>query len=310
MKLPLDAGQALTPIPIQPRRFYDGGLDAVGTAPEVPPDPAHDPRITLLRLTEDGLEQFAMERRIAYDDREIGQILVPRSTVTFRTDLTSVPALFTWLVPKTGAHLPAALIHDGLVCDPADPTYVADQVVPRFHADRVLRDAMADSGVGLVRRWLVWSAVTTLTMIQADREQNGWDTATRWRYRLAALLTLAVIIGCGVLATADLLGAPLGWARLPWMRTGSAVGDLAGGIAGAIVVPLLLALTWGRFARAGAVVGLALALLLHVTVALLVLSGVYRLAERAVRKAPLVVAGLSAVVVAVAVVVLLLALGS
>ena len=37
------------------------------------------------------------------------------------TDLTSVPWLFTWLVPKTGAHLPAALLHDGLVGDHDDP---------------------------------------------------------------------------------------------------------------------------------------------------------------------------------------------
>ena len=43
-----------------------------------------------------------MERRIAYRDRQLGELLVPRATATFRTDLTSVPALFTWLVPKTG----------------------------------------------------------------------------------------------------------------------------------------------------------------------------------------------------------------
>ncbi len=39
-----------------------------------------------------------------------------------------------------------------------------------------------------------------------------------------------------------------------------------------MVVPLLLALTWGRFRAAGAVLGTGLALLLHVTVAVGALS--------------------------------------
>ncbi len=68
-----------------------------------------------------------MQRRIAYRDRHLGELLVPRVTRTFRTDLTSVPALFTWLVPKTGLHLPATLLHDGLIHPPDDVTYVSTE---------------------------------------------------------------------------------------------------------------------------------------------------------------------------------------
>src|SRR4051812_49734978 len=98
-------------------RFHDGGLPPGGPHADRPP------RIELERLDEHGVETFALGRRLGYADRHLGELLVPADLATFRTDLTSVPALFTWLVPKTGAHLPAALLHDGLVCDPADPTY-------------------------------------------------------------------------------------------------------------------------------------------------------------------------------------------
>ena len=69
----------------QPRRFYDGGVLPVGDRIGLPPDPAHDPRIVLERHLEDGLEVFSLERRIAYDDRHLGEILVP-ATTDFRTD--------------------------------------------------------------------------------------------------------------------------------------------------------------------------------------------------------------------------------
>ncbi len=61
-------------------------------------------------------------------------------------------------MPRTGAHLPAALVHDALVGqrDDGAASYVSTQghVVDRVEADRVFRDAMADTGTGVVRRWL------------------------------------------------------------------------------------------------------------------------------------------------------------
>lgn len=292
--------EAPRPVQRETRRFYDGGLDADASHPAEPPDPSADARIVLLRVTEGGREEFAMERRIGYRDRHLGELLVPRVTATFRTDLTSVPALFTWLVPKTGQHLPATLLHDGLVHPPDDVTYVSTEghVVLRPEADRVLRDAMADAGTALIRRWLVWSAVATATMLSGAG--TGWPAARAWRYRLTAALTVLVIVVLGVLASLDLFDVS-GTPALPWMGDRPWYAELAGGLAGAVVVPLVLALLWGPFRIAGAVVGVALAVLLHVTAALVALTALYRLLEWLTARVPTAVLVLLGAVTALSV---------
>ena len=296
----------MQPVTRQARRFYDGGLDADAHHPEEPPNPGADPQIVLQRVAEDGHEQFAMQRRIAYRDRHLGELLVPRVTGSFRTDLTSVPALFTWLVPKTGLHLPATLLHDGLIHPPDDVTYVSTEghVVLRAEADRVLRDAMADAGTALIRRWLVWSAVATATML--DGGGTGWSTALAWRYRLTAALTVLVVAVLGFCATLDLFDVHLaGVPELPWMADRAWYVELAGGLSGAVVIPLALALAWGRFRIAGAVVGVSLAVLLHATVALVGLTLLYRALEWLTAKAPTLALALVGAVTAVTLVVFL-----
>jgi hypothetical protein len=292
------------PVTQQARRFYDGGVDGDVERAEIPPDPDSDPRIVLVRVAENGHEQFAMQRRIAYRDRHLGELLVPRLTGTFRSDLTSVPALFTWLVPKTGQHLPATLLHDGLIHPPGDVTYVSTEghVVLRAEADRVLRDAMADAGTALIRRWLVWSAVATATMISGAG--TGWSRALARRYRATAALTVLVVSVLGVCATLDLFDVHvIGVPELPWMGDRGWFVELAGGLAGAVVIPLVLALLWGPFRVAGAVVGVSLAVLLHVTVALVGLTAAYRGLEWLTAKVPTLVLWLVGAVTAAAVVV-------
>ena len=279
------------------RRFYDGGTYADGDHPEEPPNPAADPKIVLERHSEDGVESFAMRRRIGYRDREVGQILVPAGP-DFRTDLTSVPWLFTWLVPKTGAHLPAALLHDGLVADRdgSGSSYVADRDIPRDQADRILRDAMADTGTGPIRRWLVWSAVATATIFAGSAD---WSRARWAAYRIAAAVTIGVVLVLGTLATFDLFDA-FGVA-LPWMGHRVWWQEVIGGFAGAVAIPFVLGLTWGRFRVAGAVLGVLLAVLLHVSLALLLLTGLYQGLERLARRFPALMGAAAGVVVAVSV---------
>ncbi len=161
-------------VPAERRRFFDGGpVDADPPSP----DTTADPRVDLTRVLEPDStgrerEVFRLRRRIGYcvrawddvaDPRD-RYVLVPADAERWRTDLTSVPALFTWLVPKSGRHLPAALIHDGLVRGRgAAPEHLGPDVT-RVEADTIFRDAMADLGTGLVRRWLVWTAVAAATM--------------------------------------------------------------------------------------------------------------------------------------------------
>ena len=281
-------------------RFYDGGVPARGAEPGEPPSRGRAPRIVLERHTDTGLESFGMQRRIAYDDRRLGELLVPADPDVFRTDLTSVPALLTWLVPKTGAHLPAALLHDGLVRDPEEPaSYVSTQGrrVDRVEADRVFRDAMADTGTGVVRRWLVWSAVTVATLVLG--RGLAWSGARTWRYRAAVALTVGVVVVLGNSAVADLFDAswPLTF-EVPWMGERPWRVELAGGFAGAVTIPLLLGLAWGRFRAAGAIVGVLLAVLLPVTLALAVVAGTYVVIEVLATRWPALAAGLGAAVVA------------
>lgn len=259
----------------QPHRFFDGGTD------DEPPDPGAPPRIVLERDVQDGQELFRALRRIGYRDEEVGDLLVPADLAAFRTDLASVPALFTWLVPRTGNILPPALLHDGLV--PPGESHVGAPM-DRPTADLVLRRAMRDTHVGTVRRWLVWAAVTLWTIQLGDA---SWGRLRHLRYLVAADGTLALIGVLGTIATLDLFDVV---DRLPWMGDRPWWLELAGGLAGAVVIPLLLGLTWGRFAAAGAIVGITLAVLLHVTVLLGLLTLLYQAVERLARRTPVAVA--------------------
>jgi len=288
-----------------PERFHDGGTDSE------PADPTRPPRIVLERVESGELhrrtERFRMQRRIGYRDREYGDLLVPAGLDSFETDLTSVPTLFTWLVPRVGRYLPAALLHDGLVHGRHEaPTYLSaeDRVLDRVEADRVLRAAMRDLDTGPVRSWLIWSAVTLATIWHGSVR---WSPARRLRYRAAAVGSLLVIATLGVLATLDLFDV-IGW--IPWMGDRPWGTELVGGLAGAVVIPLLLGLTWGRFAIAGAVCGIALAVLLHVTVALALLLLGYHATEWVARRRPLAAGSVAAVVVFACVVLTVLLVAS
>jgi hypothetical protein len=303
-------------------RFYDGGLhDREGLPlPSDPPAPGTPERVILVRRFRGGREDFRLQRRIAYDDRVFGEILVPDLLDEFETDLTSVPVLLTWLVPKSGQHLPAALIHDGLTPDKGRPkgyrwTGHLDDI-DRIDADRVFRDAMHDTGVGLVRRWLVWAAVANASLCNGARAE--WAPWKKWWFRGVVLATVGLIAYLGLAATLDVanasslpkgLGWLLGWplmGDLPWIDDDAAFWTATGqGLAAAIVFPLGLGLLWGRHYRAGAVAGVALATLIHVTVAVAAVAVAYQGAEWVARRQRArIVVGVAILVAAAAVFVL------
>jgi hypothetical protein len=245
-------------------RFFDGET----ATPGVPM------RVQLERVVLDERELFRLERKIAYQDRHHDTPhVVPADTEAFRSDLTSVPALFTWLVPKTGCHLPAALLHDGLVHHPAEPASYTGPAVTRQEADRIFRDAMGDLGTPLIRRWLVWTAVTLATVREGIRPRR--------LNQVTVFGSLAVIVVLGAVATLDLLDV---WDVLPWMADRPVGEELALGAVGAVAVPILLAVLWRSLWRAGVIAGIALALLLHVTVVLVALTVVYQAAEAVARR--------------------------
>jgi hypothetical protein len=256
-------------------------------------------RIVLERLVENDRETFELTHTIGYWDEQVGGMIVPADLAGFRTDLTSVPRFFTWLIPTTGTHLPAALIHDGLVHDPSGPpSYIADRVIDRVTADRIFRSGMRDLGTSSLRRWLVWTAVATATMTVGPFRRT-WPA---W----VAIVTMvgAVVLG-GTLATIDLFDCR---APLPWMADRPAWLEVIYGAIVAVVAPLVLSVIWRRRWAAGVIAGTALALLLHVTVAIVIVYGVFSsidsLIDRKLRRALLwggLALGLSTVIIAIGV---------
>ncbi len=84
----------------------------------------------------------------------------------FRTDLTSVPRPFRWLIDVDGDHAPGAVLHDYLTrpsvpgCGCGDPRHPGRYPpVNRSDADGVFRRVLHELGVSAPRRWLMWAAV-------------------------------------------------------------------------------------------------------------------------------------------------------
>jgi hypothetical protein len=77
------------------------------------------------------------------------------------TDLASVPQWLWWFIASYGRHTRPALLHDYLVDQP--------NIVKRRGADHAFRVALDESGVGFVRSWLMWTAVSFATWLR-----TGW----------------------------------------------------------------------------------------------------------------------------------------
>lgn len=209
---------------------------------------------------------FTLLRAFGYrDDEHVDPFVVPADLETFETDFASVPELFTWLVPRSGDFLPAAVLHDALV----SPERYLGPRVPRHEADRIFRRAMIGLGTGRVRAWLMWAAVTLGTL--------WWSGSLVWRAALVGLL--GSVSAVGVVATLDFFDLV---DVLPWMGDRPWPQELALGALFALLIPPVLALMWGRYWVAGVIVGIALAVLLHVTAVLLLLYAGYLVLERVV----------------------------
>ena len=193
-------------------------------------------------------ERFRLARPVSVAHPELGPLTIPADPDRFETDLTSVPAVFGWLVGSTGSPLPAAVVHDALL----DGLGTWGSPLDRRAADRIFGDLLLVSGVGPLRRALMIAAVTLATRSHAGRLA-----------RLGVVAHLAAIVLAGVWATAAIVGAV---ADPPWMLGGGASRWISA-LLGIALVPVPLAALWGRDLRHGVVAGWSLAALLHVTVA-------------------------------------------
>lgn len=108
---------------------------------------------------------YLLTSRIRYVDKDGMREWITPKRRSLETDLTSIPFFASWLVPKDGLHTPAALIHDAMILDEGEeyPNYEGPQVSAE-DADRIFREGMQHLGVRFLRRWMMWAAVSILTI--------------------------------------------------------------------------------------------------------------------------------------------------
>lgn len=133
------------------------------------------------------------------------KVVAPSDLRRFRTDLASVPFFATWLVPRDGKHTPAALLHDSLYADARAIGSTKDRIRALQTADWVFRGAMDVTRVSLVRRWLMWAAVSVATFSKGSLGRRIWG----W---FAISVTVAASLVFNLMSVNNIFDGSLEWA--------------------------------------------------------------------------------------------------
>lgn len=233
---------------------------------------------------------YRVMRQFEYVDRLGYWYRVPMDVANNSTDFASIPFFLTWLVPKDGTHTPAAVLHDALIGGEKDVHYEtsAPETVPDRHADYLFREAMQQTGVAWLRRWIMWAAVAlrSLTVKVRKDEVTGKETESkRWgRIVVVGLVTgaWAVISAIMALDVPDVIRTDrdLPWldGRPWWSEVINAVAMVAVGTA-VLAVMFGLALWSTRGIGAGALAGVAVGFLGLPMLASLIGVGGYKVLE-------------------------------
>ncbi|MDK3255875.1 DUF1353 domain-containing protein [Blastococcus capsensis] len=110
----------------------------------------------------------------------------------FRTDFATVPRVVVWLVPRFGRYTAAAILHDWFVT-----VGIESGVVTAREADGVFRRVMRESGVPVVRRWLMWTGVRWGAFGDPVRGAGWWHSAPG--VLAISLLAAPVVVPPGLL---------------------------------------------------------------------------------------------------------------
>lgn len=196
----MDAPEAQVQDPREPGRFYVPGTNrpAVFQLEWKQPRQPAGPRPKS--------PSYRVMARIEYVD-DLGRWhRLPKDLDHNSTDFASIPFFLTWLVPKDGVHTPAAILHDTLIDGQVGIDYDTSDgaQIDERHADYLFREAMRNSGVGVVRRWIMWSAVTLKTLCVERRAPGSRSEArTRWDRVIPVGLAFAVAIALAFVMALD-----------------------------------------------------------------------------------------------------------
>lgn len=194
---------------------------------------------------ETGLEHLNLSDETMAMLRHVGPEDLPE------TDLASIPTPMRWWINTYGVHTPAALIHDRFTGGTL-PAGVTEQ-----HIDRYFRFMLADSGVRIGKRWIMWAAVAFRTR---------WASGGAKRVSLILWFALATIgTACAAIAASNGV----------WWVVAVAVG----------IVPVAASALWQQQAAAGLIAAyFVFPLLLLPMVLSIALLSVFWLAELLVSK--------------------------
>jgi hypothetical protein len=135
--------------------------------PRLPYDNAPCPSPPISIAKQVGDDDWELVEPLEYRGNKEKFRVPPGST----TDFASVPLPFRWLIPRSGRHTKAAVLHDHLwrthLCSYHD-------------ADGIFRRALHDLGVPFLRRWIMWAAVRWASLWRSRfgdgaNELPGWS---------------------------------------------------------------------------------------------------------------------------------------
>jgi len=141
-------------------------------------------------------------------------------THEFETDLASIPSLAGWLVPKDGRHTPAALVHDAMILSPGETHCYLGRKVDAEEADKIFRLGMQFLGVKFWRRWMIWAAVSILTLLRsaADPPLGRLLNRVRLGVGLVAFSVMGLFLLPDVLDFPELTNYPFLPSSIPLLR--------------------------------------------------------------------------------------------
>ena len=100
---------------------------------------------------------FELERSFLYIAKDGTKYDIP---IGINTDFATIPRGIRWLIPRVGNHGMAAVMHDWL-CE--------KHIVSRKKADKLFLEAMTISGVGWLKRRVMYFGVRSYSIISMKK---------------------------------------------------------------------------------------------------------------------------------------------
>lgn len=150
--------------------------------------------------------RWQLTHDLIYIDSDGNEHCVAKDSVT---DFASVPTPLQWLVPRTGTHSKAAVVHDALWCRANKGT------LDRRVADEVFLDALVSLGVPWLRRRMMWAAVR-IYALGKRKNRGSWPLKDGIKVLPIAGLCmpivlptlLVVVVAMGSMRAVDFLFGP------------------------------------------------------------------------------------------------------